>query len=722
MDNSNDPGSRGASKQRRELINIEIQKIRDLLPLNSCVKDRLFQLQVMSLACIYIRKHKYLPYILQTCGKDYPLPYSTATPRGCDSCRALRGFLLMITKEGKLLYISDNASEYLGYSVEEIMCQGDSLYDLVDVRDHVTVQTELGIGPISGYSEYYPHESVFVCRMNLSKTAKRQVQYYKFVLVQGRYIHSMEHYKAVNHVMQGSAKIQPLFSAFCQPLINPENAENLAMGNPNIFTMVLSLELIATEMNLNAKEMLGYTSNDYINMYNIVHPEDLGTLKEAHCKLIREKEGVVVSLIRLENASKRFIWLHTVFMSKSTETSTYIQATFQAVGQAEGQALQNASWVYCPSTYQSMRDKDAEYDVSSPESVSSHDKSDDVPEGIKHQTRAIDVNNNNNITKKNQKMASELNTSRLPPLISGPAGLASQNLLMNNINHHNVDLSALGVPPGTIGSPNIASGNVGIPFMLGANPGGLSLSSSGLAGQSVPTAPNMVLNDVEECVLQNGFNSLATLPSMPVPCSIPYDGPFSEPLSLCPASLFGLPLPELGDDLDEYFKQVEQESTSRKRDHSQITPSTASTSSCYDYEMDYGSYRKIKRESTGFDDYGQDTMADRKDYCSNDQHQLDMACDDLFKDTVKNTVFEEAYGKNTVKNTIFGEIKDDAIVKRRQSMPDHMLHGFYQQDMDKQAIFNHNIVHNAYVDYSNINWNELPSNNNDFYFEKKLIT
>ncbi len=34
-----------------------------------------------------------------------------------DSCKALRGFLMMITRQGKMLYISENASDYLGHSV-----------------------------------------------------------------------------------------------------------------------------------------------------------------------------------------------------------------------------------------------------------------------------------------------------------------------------------------------------------------------------------------------------------------------------------------------------------------------------------------------------------------------------------------------------------------------------------------------------------------------------
>lgn len=44
-----------ASKLRRDQINSEIETLRHLLPLPSAVKARLSYLQVMSLACVYIR-------------------------------------------------------------------------------------------------------------------------------------------------------------------------------------------------------------------------------------------------------------------------------------------------------------------------------------------------------------------------------------------------------------------------------------------------------------------------------------------------------------------------------------------------------------------------------------------------------------------------------------------------------------------------------------------
>lgn len=125
------------------------------------------------------------------------------------------------------------------------MCQGDSIYDLVDSRDHAAVQAELASGP--PLSANFPEERVFICRLNLTRAAaKRQLQYHKvwatpnpahmnlqFILLQGRYIHPAEYYQnlqetggqQVGDVTQSgkyglftdSTNVRSLLSAFDQP-------------------------------------------------------------------------------------------------------------------------------------------------------------------------------------------------------------------------------------------------------------------------------------------------------------------------------------------------------------------------------------------------------------------------------------------------------------------------------------------------------------------------
>lgn len=51
--------TKGASKLRRDLINAEIANLRDLLPLPPSTRQRLSQLQLMALVCVFLRKANY---------------------------------------------------------------------------------------------------------------------------------------------------------------------------------------------------------------------------------------------------------------------------------------------------------------------------------------------------------------------------------------------------------------------------------------------------------------------------------------------------------------------------------------------------------------------------------------------------------------------------------------------------------------------------------------
>lgn len=68
--------------------------------------------------------------------------------------KALNGFMMMITQTGKLLFISENAAEYLGHSMEDLLIHGDSIYDIIDKQDHGTIQSEL----IRGSEDFNPEE------------------------------------------------------------------------------------------------------------------------------------------------------------------------------------------------------------------------------------------------------------------------------------------------------------------------------------------------------------------------------------------------------------------------------------------------------------------------------------------------------------------------------------------------------------------------------------
>ncbi|CRK97279.1 CLUMA_CG010674, isoform A [Clunio marinus] len=68
--------TKGASKLRRDLINAEIANLRDLLPLPQSTRQRLSQLQLMALVCVYVRKANYF----QQAFKRYDNGLQNSTP------------------------------------------------------------------------------------------------------------------------------------------------------------------------------------------------------------------------------------------------------------------------------------------------------------------------------------------------------------------------------------------------------------------------------------------------------------------------------------------------------------------------------------------------------------------------------------------------------------------------------------------------------------------
>lgn len=70
------------------------------------------------------------------------------------------------------LGIRGNCPDVLGVPVQvDMKTQGDSLYDIVDKRDHGTVQAQLLQG---GADLDVTRDVAFFCRMNMSRTLKRQ--------------------------------------------------------------------------------------------------------------------------------------------------------------------------------------------------------------------------------------------------------------------------------------------------------------------------------------------------------------------------------------------------------------------------------------------------------------------------------------------------------------------------------------------------------------------
>lgn len=289
--------TKGASKQRRDQINAQINMMRDLLPLAETARQRLSQLQIMSLSCVYIRKCNIMTRWFGTTNVPTDNPF--------DFFQALAGFLLITTRDGKLVYISENVTEYLGHSMVDMKTQGDSLFDIIDKRDHITVQAQL----MRGGTDVAPGQPLaFFCRMNMSRSVKRQSGFGDV-----KTMHVRGHFVSVPDPERGGEQL--VFASFCYPLITIDSKDTLLLSDTMIFKSAHRLDMTFLEISHSGEFHLGVSSEEMVSKswYSILHPEDIWEGQTKHIQLIKSRHEMGCMLtVRMLVYGGQFIWVNIV--------------------------------------------------------------------------------------------------------------------------------------------------------------------------------------------------------------------------------------------------------------------------------------------------------------------------------------------------------------------------------------------------------------------------
>ncbi|TRY87402.1 hypothetical protein DNTS_013888 [Danionella cerebrum] len=307
--------TKGASKARRDQINAEIRSLRDLLPISEADKARLSYLHIMSLACIYTRKSVFFSQGPSVAGSHMSL----SLPELSDLLHTLPGFLLLLTSEGKLLYLSDNVADFLGHSMVDLVAQSDSVYDIVDPADHFIMRGNLV--PIATSDT----DRLFRCRFNTSKFVRRQGAGNKMVLVRARCLQPP--YQASSYWMTN-----PVWVCYCSPL--EAGAPQASARNPLLTPPAEQCFLLSCFQSRHGRDMRIHAIQDSVSMYlgydvntlrsrswySLIHPRDLSHASAKHCALLHEEgERQVEMVVQVEAADHSWVWLYIVLQLETGE-------------------------------------------------------------------------------------------------------------------------------------------------------------------------------------------------------------------------------------------------------------------------------------------------------------------------------------------------------------------------------------------------------------------
>ncbi|KAI1898735.1 hypothetical protein AGOR_G00075420 [Albula goreensis] len=315
--------TKGASKARRDQINAEIRNLKDLLPISDADKARLSYLHIMSLACMYTRKSVFFTQEAAAAGCHEESARFLSFQDLSELVQDMPGFLLLLTGEGKLLYLSDSVAEHLGHSMVDLVAQGDSVYDIIDPSDHFVMRSNLV--PLTSPDT----ERLFRCRFNTSKSVRRQSAGNKLVLIRARCLSppcpasSPASYWTSN----------PVWVCFCSPL-EPHPPHPTPIRESILTPPADHAFFLACFHSQHSRDMRLQEAQDSVNVYlgfdvavlrsrswySLLHPQDLSHASAQHCSLLREGgEGRVEMVVRVEAADSSWVWLYMVLQLEAGE-------------------------------------------------------------------------------------------------------------------------------------------------------------------------------------------------------------------------------------------------------------------------------------------------------------------------------------------------------------------------------------------------------------------
>ncbi|NXY22459.1 AHR protein, partial [Atrichornis clamosus] len=153
------------SKRHRDRLNQELNKLTGLLPFPEDVRTRLDKLSILRLAVGYLKVKSYLMATAPKVGNCMDQPRAPGGNRCMDPqvdrelfpegellLQALNGFVIAVTGDGYIFYISPTVQDYLGFHQSDLIYQ--SVYELIHADDRAAFRRQLHRTPAPGSPQH----------------------------------------------------------------------------------------------------------------------------------------------------------------------------------------------------------------------------------------------------------------------------------------------------------------------------------------------------------------------------------------------------------------------------------------------------------------------------------------------------------------------------------------------------------------------------------------
>ncbi|XP_052348545.1 endothelial PAS domain-containing protein 1-like [Oncorhynchus keta] len=223
--------------------------------------------------------------------------------------RILGGFVVVVTTEGDMIYLSDNIREYMGLTQVELM--GHSIYDFTHPSDHKEIRDNLDL--TAGRSRCGGLRD-FLMRMKCTVTHRGRT-----VNLRSAGWRVLQCRGCLKVCVSGPSLTCVLFT--CQPL-----SLTHTLLHTHTFTSHHSMDMRFTYCDQRVTGLLSYRPEELlgVSMYDLCHTLDLHTLTKSHLNLCSKGQSVS-GVYRVLVRGGGYMWAetHSAVISKPRPTQPH---------------------------------------------------------------------------------------------------------------------------------------------------------------------------------------------------------------------------------------------------------------------------------------------------------------------------------------------------------------------------------------------------------------
>ncbi|XP_059841722.1 endothelial PAS domain-containing protein 1b [Hypanus sabinus] len=300
--------SRDAARYRRSKETEVFYELAHQLPLPHNVSTHLDKASIMRLTISFLRTRKLL---------DSGTPENeTEIEKQMDSLylKALEGFIMMVTQDGDIIFLSENISKYMGLTQVELT--GHSIFDFTHPCDHEEIRENLAVKNAPGFARKHRDmntERDFFMRMKCTVTNRGRTVNLKSAT--WKVLHCTGHIKIYtacqSHTLCGY-KEPPLncLIMMCEPIQHPSNIE--VPLDCKTFLSRHSMDMKFTYCDERIAALMGYCPDELLgrSVYEFYHALDSDHMIKSHQNLCTKGQSVT-GQYRMLAKRGGYVWVET---------------------------------------------------------------------------------------------------------------------------------------------------------------------------------------------------------------------------------------------------------------------------------------------------------------------------------------------------------------------------------------------------------------------------